>query len=85
MEVALRTVAGGGGGAEPTGGGAAAPTAATAGEPVGGVAEGGPFFLHRAVAAVGDAGGGDQAEEDAELERRVDRDAAEAAEARAGR
>ena len=34
---------------------------------VGGVAEGDPFFVHRAVAPVGDPTGGDQAEEDAEL------------------
>ena len=44
-----------------------------------------PSSCIAAVAAVGDAGGGDEAEEDAEFERGVDRDAAEGAEARAGR
>ena len=39
---------------------------AAAAEAVADLAEGGAFLLHRAVAAVGDPGGGDQAEEDAE-------------------
>src|SRR3954452_5039970 len=53
---------------------------AFAGKVVGNLCKRGASFSHRAVAAVGDAEGGEETQEDTELERGVDGDAAEAAE-----
>ena len=46
----------------------------SAGQPIRRVPEGDPFFFHGAVPPIGNPSGGDQAEEDADTERGVDRD-----------